>query len=489
MFQTHPALVGLQPAFAMSVFSEVLKIPRRSGHEDRLAAMVQQWARSHNWPFIMDEWKNVSVRVPGTPGYENAPSVTIQGHSDMVYVPDDDETVGTPIDVEVVNGFVQTKGQKRTLGADNSAAIALALNAAETCKVHGPIEILITSREEDDLGGAENWDPVFHQMTSRRLINVDTPLYGKIAVMSAGFQYVDAVLPLVRESEPARNCYLITLSGLLGGHSGDNIHEKRGNANKWMKSFLTFLPPGSRMVTFTGGSAGNSIPAQASVVVSIPDDYVSTDWQRPIQNYAEHCRKTLNNANVVLTIEEQEVTEPAMTQETHDTIMLIINESPDGVHTFSSLQENLPELSYTLAVIKHGEGGLHFKLIVRGADEMTMMRAADGHKHLFTVLGCNATLGHHSNAWMQEPGSPLVVAAQEAFRDLGTEAELRGFHCCLELATLIGVGDNRRYDSAVSIGAEVLDEHAVTERMDVVSFRKIARVLELMLEDIANGKA
>ncbi len=268
---------------------------------------------------------------------------------------------------------------------------------------------------------------VLHGTTVRHRISVDTLLYGKIAVMSTGFQYVDAVLSLVRENDPARNCYLITLSGLLGEPTYDS-HGHASNASKWMKGFLTYLPPCSRLVTFT-----SILPTQACVVVSIPDDHMHTDWQNSFHSYAEHCRKALKTPAVVLTIEKCETTEHALTLEMHQTIMLIINEIPDGVQMVSAFDENLPTLSYSLVAISHRDDKLHFRWVVRAANAKTLQGSADGVKHLFRVLGCNVTLGYQSDSWIHNPESLLVVAAQEAFRDIGIEVESLNLHCCLEL--------------------------------------------------------
>lgn len=484
----HSALVGQVPTLALEYFSAILGIPRESGKEDGMVGFLRAWAVDNGFPFTVDGLKNIVIKVPAVQGFEDAPAVAIQAHTDMVYTPNDPVLIQQPIEIELVDGWVQTKGQSRTLGADNSAGIVLAMDAALTAKVRGPLELIFTADEEGGMTGAEGFKRDEHGLLSRTLINLDTPEGGKIAVESAGFQYVEGVLPIVRKSKTVNGnqAYRLTLANLAGGHSGDHVGLNRGNAIHTLAEMMRLLPPRSLIVSFKSDGAGNAIPSQAEAVVIIP----GSGWQQDLENVAEAARRSLNRPEIIFSVErcasdgQQPYTEGTTRQ-----LLDLLSHLPDGVQQMSGVVAGLPALSTTLAVVVEKEGALSFKQIVRGSDESSLRGLAGDIKGIYESDGATATLTHHGPGWKQEPHSPLVQTARHAYLEIGVPAELKGYHCGLELAALIGDPDNPNFDSVLSFGCEVQNEHGVNERMHLQSMRNARWVLHQVLEYLASGKA
>ncbi len=482
----HPVLEGREPQVALSHFSNFLMIPRQSGKEGGVVKYVQNWAAWQQFRTTSDSVGNIVTYVPASPGYESAPVACLQGHMDMVYVPDDPAIIQQPIDIEVDGDWVQSKGKTRTLGADNAAALVLAMDLVETVP-HGPLELLFTADEEVGMSGAEAFKPENHDMKSRWLINIDTPEFRRIAVMSAGFQYVEAEFPLSCDPAPAPYpCYRLSLTGFAGGHSGDCVGLNRGNAIKTLGAMLELLPHGSALVSIKGGAAGNSIPAEAEAVISIPGDEKA--WLRPLVDLLSETRKKLVRPEIRFTTErvEKNALSP-FSPESHSQFVKLLTQLPSGVLQWSDIP-GLPELSTTLATVKEEGSVLKFVQIVRGAVEGIVQSLASNVKGIYEAHDCITSDGHHGVGWKQEPGSPLVAATLRGFEKIGQPAELKGYHCGLELASLIGDPENPNFDAAVSLGCQVDNEHGVDERMSLSSMVGIREVLRLLLLDIAEGR-
>ncbi len=477
----HPALAGHEPLVALELFSEILQIPRPSHQESAMIDWVTRWAQKNGFAVTTDKFNNVVVRVPATHGYEHVPSVTIQGHLDMVYNPTDEKVVQTPINIELVGEYIQTVGQSRTLGADNAAALILAMDAAVTAPIHGEMFLLFTAAEEDDLSGAENFSPDNHNMSGcNLLINLDTPQRLAVTTMSAGFQYVHATQVLQRESQAAGPCFKLTLTGMAGGHSGDNVGEGRGNSNQLMAELLSLLPQGSKLVLIKGGEAKNGLPSTAECVVQIPAP--EQTWAGKLQNLIAEARVTYKRPEIQLIVTTWTSDTAALTSEAHTNLVKLLLTLPNGVIKWSS-SPGVPELSTTVAVLEQDGDALKIHQIVRGAEEAAMQELARTVAGVYNAHGFTTGFGHHAFGWKQDASNPLVAATFQAFEAQGQPAKEQKVHCGLEMAAL-----GRYFPTMVSFGAEVLDEHATSERMSLPTLVLARGVLHTILKDIAEGR-
>ena len=237
-------LEGIKPERVFYYFEEMTKIPRCSFHEERMSNFLKSFGEKQGLETIQDEALNIIIKKPAYPGYENSPTVVLQGHMDMVCEKDGDSNHDfskDPLDLKIEGDFL--KAEKTTLGADNGIAVAMCLAILESKDIpHPPLEILVTTNEESGMGGAFNLDP--KRIDGRMLINIDSEEEGNILVSCAGGERNLVTIPI--EWEPFNSnqdniVYSIKIAGLQGGHSGMEIHKGRGNANYLIQMGLNFF--------------------------------------------------------------------------------------------------------------------------------------------------------------------------------------------------------------------------------------------------------
>ena len=263
----------LKPARVFGHFAKINEIPRPSKREEKMIDYLKEFGESHGLETNVDETGNVIIRKPATPGYENRETVILQSHMDMVC----DKLVDVEFDFDkdaiqtYVDGeWLTAKGT--TLGADDGigCAIELAILDADDIE-HGPIECVFTRDEETQLTGASGMKAGF--MTGNMLINLDSEDEGQIFVSCAGGRSTSATFTFDREAAPEGYFFMeISLKGLKGGHSGDDINKKRANAIKILSRFLynTLQTTDVRLASFNSGKLHNAIPRDGKVVFAVP---------------------------------------------------------------------------------------------------------------------------------------------------------------------------------------------------------------------------
>ena len=229
----------LQPALLWSAFYEITKVPRPSQHEEKIRKYLLDFAKKHSIDAKTDEVGNVVMKKAATPGREKAPVVVLQSHMDMVAEKNSEvshDFLVDPIQTYIDGDWVKAKGT--TLGADNGIGMAAALAVmADNTIEHGPVEALFTVNEEIGLEGAENLGK--DMITGKILINLDSEDDGEIFIGCAGGIDTTAIFNYKRRFSPDNfSYYKVKVSGLLGGHSGGDIHLGRANANKLIARFI-----------------------------------------------------------------------------------------------------------------------------------------------------------------------------------------------------------------------------------------------------------
>ncbi len=228
----------LQPSIVFDCFAEVNKIPRPSKKEEKMIAFLKAFGEGLGLPTKVDETGNVCISKPATPGYENSKTVILQSHMDMVCEKNKDK------DFDFENDAIETyvdgewlKANGTTLGADDGIGVAMQMAVLKSNDIeHGPIECVFTRDEETGLTGAMGMKSDF--MTGDYLINLDSEDEGQIFVSCAGGVRTTATYPFPTEDMPEGYfTFRVGVKGLTGGHSGDDINKKRGNANKILVRF------------------------------------------------------------------------------------------------------------------------------------------------------------------------------------------------------------------------------------------------------------
>ena len=274
---------NLTPIGVFEQFKKINGIPRPSKHEEKIVAYLKEFAEQHGLDFKVDSSLNVIIRKGATPGYENRKTVILQSHTDMVC----DKLVDIEFDFnkDAIQSYVDgdwMKAKGTTLGADDGigVAIELAILAAKDIE-HGPLECVFTSDEETQLTGASGMGSDF--MTGDMLINLDSEDEGQIFVSCAGGRSTRARFHFKRETANDYFFLELSLKGLTGGHSGDDINKKRANAIKVLSRFIYMEQEkfDVRLSRFDSGKLHNAIPRDGRVVIAVPNDVkeqVRADW-------------------------------------------------------------------------------------------------------------------------------------------------------------------------------------------------------------------
>ncbi|MGB5894275.1 MAG: M20/M25/M40 family metallo-hydrolase, partial [Ignavibacteriaceae bacterium] len=255
------AVAELKPKHLWKRFYEITQVPRPSKKEEKIRAHFRELLKNLKTEFKEDAIGNIVALVPATPGYENAPTIVLQGHVDMVCEKNKDKQHdfdNDPIAVSIKDGWVVADGT--TLGSDNGIGVAAGLAIiTDPDVVHGPIEILMTVDEETGLTGANNLEPGF--ITGKILLNMDSEEDGAFYVGCAGGVDTVATFEIKTEKKnPSTQIYELLVTGLKGGHSGLDIQEGRGNAIKILGRALKQLKIDYKLAAIEGGSLRNAIP-------------------------------------------------------------------------------------------------------------------------------------------------------------------------------------------------------------------------------------
>ena len=264
-------IASLRPTIVWEKFDEICNIPHSSKHEEKITKYILDFAKQRNLSCRQDFVGNVFVEKPATPGFEAKETVVLQGHVDMVPQKRNDVShnfLTDPIDAYIDGIFVRADGT--TLGADNGIGVSMILAILDSCDLeHGPIQAVFTVDEETGMTGAFALKP--GDITAKYLINLDTETENVVTIGGAGG--LDANFTFDLNYSPVseyEKVYTISLSGLIGGHSGFEIILNRANANKVLCEFLYSIMEKTdmRLVSFNGGNMRNAIPREATAVVA-----------------------------------------------------------------------------------------------------------------------------------------------------------------------------------------------------------------------------
>lgn len=265
------AIEGLSPALLWNRFYEISQIPRASKNEEQIRSYLKSFANRLSLPFNEDETGNIVIKIPPTINFENAPTIIVQGHVDMVCEKNKDTKHDFDKDpIKLIRDGDWIKADGTTLGADNGIGVAAALALAEDKSFqHGMLELLFTVDEETGLTGANTLKKDF--IKGKYLLNLDTEEDGTFYIGCAGGMDTLGVFNIEYDNIMKNfSPFKIFISGLKGGHSGINISDGRANAIKLIGYLLNKLSNIKFQIgSISGGSKRNAIAREAEVVIWI----------------------------------------------------------------------------------------------------------------------------------------------------------------------------------------------------------------------------
>ena len=472
-------LVGIKPERVFYHFEEISKIPRESYHEKAISDYLVEFGKKLNLETYQDKYYNVVLRRKATPGYENAPGIVIQGHMDMVCEKESDSNHDfkkDPIDL-IVDGN-RLRANKTTLGGDNGIAIAMGMAILEDESIKcGTIELLATTSEEIDLNGALSLEP--NVLKGKMLINIDSEDEGVITVGSAGGVEIDILLPIEKETLTDVNLYTLSLEKLQGGHSGVEINQKRGNANKILSEVLHNLKTLTNysLVEVFGGSKDNAIPRSGKVVLAS-----SKDIKDIISKVADEVKAKYVSfePEMSFTLEATTAKEVSvLSKKTLDSYIKTIEEIPTGVNTWMKEYPEIVESSDNLAIVKTLDENINIIVSLRSSDPEVLKELKDKIASILKENNASFEFSAGYPEWKFRAESKLREKALEVYKKLyNKDMKVEVIHAGLECGA---ISQNYPDIDFISVGPNLRDVHTPSEYLEIDSTERVYNyVVELI---------
>lgn len=462
------AIEGLKPELVWKYFAEISRIPRCSKNEAAATQYVLGIARKLGLEARADKLGNVVVRKPASANRQQAPSVALQGHLDMVCEKNKETShdfLKDPIKLVRKDNVLMADGT--TLGADNGIAVATNLALMEDRSLeHGPLELLFTVDEETGLTGAKGLSQDF--LASRILLNLDSEEEGALYVgCSGGKDTLGKWEVHFEEVTGAMTPVQIRVSGLKGGHSGLDIDKGRGNAIKIMNRALLALEPlGARLSFLDGGNKRNAIPRECEAVVLIPAKKVE-DAEAAVRSLNATVKAELGAIEPDFILAAEKISSrkkwKAVRRREQEKITRTISALPHGVIKMSADIQGLVETSTNLAVIKTLKNAITISTSQRSSVASEIEEIAQSVSFIFELGG--AEVGHTDSypGWKPNMESPILGIAKSAYRDLyGKDPEVKAIHAGLECGI---IGERIPGMDMVSLGPTLEGVHSPDEKI------------------------
>ncbi len=481
-------MLEIEPKHVWRHFEALSKIPRPSGHEKAAADYVVAVAKEKGLEWERSDVGNVVIRVPAKPGKEKVPVTVLQGHLDMVCEKNSGslhDFLKDPLALRVEGNVVKATGT--TLGADNGLGVAMGLALLEDAEaVHGPLELLFTVDEERGLNGANGLTPGF--IKGRRMVNLDTEEDGALYVGCAGGQ--DTVMSLrVGRAKTAdeRPVYKLSVTGLRGGHSGCDIHEGRGNANRYLVRTLQAMERRGvsfALVAVDGGSKRNAIAREAFATFHMDKNAFGAAKDAACELQATG-RVELKGVDDGLTIalELGKAEFPPMAAASQKKLLTFLAAIPHGYKAFSREIPGLVETSTNFAIVTTKKGAVEVCTSQRSSVMSQLAWAADHVANIGRLAGARIQQSNGYPGWKPNLESPLLKTATATFERLhGQKPKHKAIHAGLECGI---IGDKFPGMDMVSLGPEIRNAHSPDEEVHIDSVQKTYRTLLELLKDLA----
>lgn len=457
-------------------FAKICSIPHGSGNTKGIADFLCDFAKGHNLDFYRDDMNNVIIYKSASEGYEDKPGVILQGHSDMVCDSTgkfDFET--QPIEIVRDGDIIRANGT--TLGADNGIAGAMMLSIlADKDAVHPDLECVFTTDEETGMYGALALD--YSKLSGRIMFNLDSDGEGIITCGCAGGGSCRLNIPM-SVTDNVKPCYKLSIEGLLGGHSGVMIGLNRANAIKLAAKILSEIAPDCQIVSVSGGSKENAIPAIAVVVFATDCDL---DFATVSEYYEKYVKDTFTDTEPCITLSAVDMTDSAYDAESSQKLISLINEMPTGVIEMSEDMEGLVQTSLNCGVIATKENSVEFDISVRSNVKSRKIDIINMIKDISAKYGISVDVSGEYPSWEYNPRSEAKKLAIDVYSKMfGEEPKIEVIHAGLECGVF---ADNLQNLDCIAFGPSLYDIHTVNERLEIGSVCRVFEFLKKLLKNI-----
>ena len=478
---------NIEPHKVWQYFYEITQIPRPSKNEDKIIAYLENFAKSKNLEYKKDRVNNIVIRKPASKGGENKPMVALQCHVDMVCEKNNDvdkDFLKDPIEAYIDGEWVKAKGT--TLGADDGIGVAMQLAILDSdIEGIGPIECLFTVDEETGLTGANGLEN--DMIKSKYLINLDSEDEGQIFIGCAGGKNTLGFLPIKYQSGQEKNSVEVFVSGLKGGHSGDDIEKKRGNAIKLLTRIVYDLLNSNetiQLVNIEGGNLHNAIPREATAVLCYDNEDDYNKIKNIIADYQNIFKTELkiSDPGVKVTITKKDITNKWIDREMAFRLIRLLYVLPHGVFAWSQDIPDFVETSTNLASIKKQDEQYIITTSQRSSLESAKENICNKVKSAFELAQANVEVNDGYPGWTPNPESYLLkLVAEETEKVLNKKPVIRAIHAGLECGLF-----SEKFPGLemVSIGPEMKGVHSPDERLLIPSVKRTFDILINVLKKI-----
>ncbi|MBR2372694.1 MAG: beta-Ala-His dipeptidase [Lentisphaeria bacterium] len=463
-------------------FSLICATPHPSGKEQYLAQLLAAEARSRDLQVRFDHFGNMRIERKAAPGMENRPTVIFQAHLDMV----PQKAAGfefdfskDPLPVRVQNNRIDCAG-KTTLGADDGIGVALAMDILSDQELQcGPLAAVFTLQEEIGLNGARVLAPEFLQ--GDYLINLDSGddkcFYAGCAGGVEIFGFFTPEYTKTPEGFPLK----ISVRGLKGGHSGVEIHQKRGNAHKFLAAFLSESPEILAAASFEGGSAVNAISKESeSVVISAVSP---EELKRTADVFASELAKNFNAPeNFGFDIIACPAPEKVWSEDFRKRFLNAVTALPDGVLEYSSEIDCVCTSCNLGVVTMKSDGRIKLGIHPRAFDDKDWQQVSAAVGNMLRQLG--AVVEEHSPypGWKFKSDSRLLKEAGKVYEKVyGSKPDIKAVHAGLEPGLFTTMAPELEM---ISFAPECGNEHTTEEFLLIDSTEKVAFWLRELVKSL-----
>lgn len=470
----------------MSFFEKISSIPRPSFHEERIADYLCEFARERGLEYYRDDIHNVFIRKPASEGREREDAILLQGHTDMVCEKNFDvehDFMNEGIKLYEKDGWLRAKGT--TLGADNGVAVAAMLYILDGAEGHLPshpqIECLFTVSEEVGLEGATCFD--YSHVRATRMINLDSADESQIIAGCAGGER--SVISFEPDTELLEKANVVTLSvrGLAGGHSGEDINRGRANANKLIGRILLSLSEKFeiKLIDIFGGSKDNAIPREctAKVAVEETDAFVDAANKLGAVIGGELCH---DDSGFELIVSSESVKGVrAATVKSSEKLFFLLGTVQNGIFEMNVNIAGLVEFSRNLGVISTAEGLSKIEVVFFSrSPQMSQIDVSTAQLNAYAKhLGMTHTVSSRYPGWGYAADSKIRETYAQCFEELYKKRpEVLVIHAGLECGV---IRQKLPTLDIISCGPVVLDLHSPDEALNIASFERFFTVVKSVI--------
>lgn len=463
-------LERLEPKNVFRFFEEICAIPHGSGNTKMISDYLVNFARERGLEYYQDALNNVIIIKSAAAGYEASEPVILQGHMDMVCekAPDCDKDMAREgLDLVVEGDTVRAEGT--TLGGDDGIAVAMMLAALDDPAMEHPrLECVFTVDEEVGMEGAVGLD--VSKLRGKRLLNIDSEDEGVFTVSCAGGNRTHCVLPVKREAFTGK-MLTITIDGLIGGHSGVEIHKGRANASRVLGRVLYRLSRTTqmRLVSVSGGLKDNAIPVSACAVVCVAEQEAAVQVCREMETLLKN-EYVRTDPGIALSVAEGGEG-LAMDGDSTARVLCLLTLCPDGVQVMSADMEGLVQTSLNLGILTTSPASVEASFCVRSSVESQKAMLVDCLRCLSEQLGGTVYVTGDYPGWQYRQNSPLRDLLVEVYtQQYGRKPVVEAIHAGVECGLFCGKIPDL---DCVSIGPDLTDIHTYRERLHIASARRV----------------